>query len=86
MSLSTVQKWVLSTLSAITVLHMAVGLVIAAAVSERLDAKIGLLVIAGAFGVLAVVAALVIHKLHPLSPFLLLGLLPSLVGAWVIFG
>jgi hypothetical protein len=86
MSLSVVQRWVLSTLSAITILHMAVGLVIAAAVSDRLDAKIGLLVIAGAFGVLAVVAALLIHQKRPLSPFLLLGVIPSLVGAWVVFG
>jgi hypothetical protein len=86
MSIGTVQKWVLSTLAAITILHMSVGLVIAAVVSARIDAQIGLLVIAGAFGVLAIVAALLIHKRRPVSPWPLLGLLPSLVGAYLLFG
>ena len=86
MSIGTVQKWVLSTLAAITILHMSVGLVIAAVVSARIDAQIGLLVIAGAFGVLAIVAALLILKRRPVSPWPLLGLLPSLVGAYLLFG
>ncbi len=85
MSLSRVQRWVLSTLAATTILHMSAGLVVAAAFSTRLDAKIGLLVIAGAFGVLAVLAALVIHKQRLLSPWLVLGVLPSVIGAWFVF-
>jgi hypothetical protein len=85
MSLSRVQRWVLSTLAATTILHLAVGLVVAAAFSDRLDAKIGLLVIAAAFGVMAMLAALLVHKQRLLSPWLLLGILPSLVGAWIIF-
>ena len=36
--------------------------------------------IAGAFGVLAVAAGLAIHKRPLLTPWLLLGLLPALVG------
>ena len=85
MSLSGVQRWVLSTLAATTIMHLAVGLVVAAAFSDGLDEKVGLLVIAAAFGVIAIVAALLIHQRRPVSPWLLLGLVPSLVGAWWIF-
>lgn len=81
MSIGRVQRLVLSTLAATTILHFAVGLVVAAAVAERLDATIGLLVISAAFGVLAMVAALLIHRRRPVSPWLLLGLVPTLVGA-----
>lgn len=86
MSLGTVQKWVLSTLAAITILHMAAGLVVAAAYVDKQSSKIGLLVIAGVFGVLAIEAALVIHKHRPVSWWLLLGLVPALAGAYFIFG
>jgi hypothetical protein len=85
MSLSRVQRWVLSSLAATTILHLSFGLVVAAAFSERLDAQIGLLVIGAAFGVIAFVAALVIHQHRLLSPWLLLGVVPSLLGALYIF-
>lgn len=85
MSLSRVQRWVLSTLVATTILHLSAGLVVAAAFSDRLDAKIGLLVIAAAFGVVAILAALLVHRQRLLSAWLLLGIVPSLVGAWLIF-
>ena len=85
MSLSGVQRWVLSTLAATTIMHLAVGLVVAAAFSDGLDEKIGLLLIATAFGVIAMVAALLIHEKRPVSPWLLVGLVPSLVGTWWIF-
>ena len=85
MSLSTVQKWVLSTLAATTIMHLAIGLVVAAAFSDGLDEKIGLLVIGAAFGIVAMVAAMIIHGKRPVSPLLLLGFGPSLVGAWWIF-
>ena len=85
MSLSTVQRWVMSTLAATTILHLAIGLMITAAYSERQDGKIGLLAIATAFGVMAVGAALVIHKHRVLSPWLALGLLPTAVGALFVF-
>jgi hypothetical protein len=85
MSIGTVQKWVLSSLAALTIMHLAIGIVVAAAFSVRLDAQIGLLLIAGAFGVIAIIAALLIHQHRLLSPWLLLGLVPSVVGAFVIF-
>jgi len=87
MSLGTVQRWVLSTLAATTIAHLAAGLVVAAVFVDetRLDSQIGLLVIAGAFGVIAVLSVLVIHQHRLVSPWLLLGLLPTLVGAYFIF-
>ncbi len=85
MSLSSVQRWVLSTLAATTILHLSVGLVFAAVFSDRRDSQIGLLVIAGVFGLLAIEAALVVHRHRLVSAWLLLGLVPALVGGYVLF-
>jgi len=84
MSLGTVQRWVLSTLAATTIMHLAVGLVVAAVFIDRQSSKIGLLVISAAFGVLAIEAALLIHRHRPLSWWLLLGLVPTLVGCYIV--
>jgi len=84
-SLTSVQRWVMSSLAAVTLLHMSAGIVVAACFSSRTDAKVGLLLIGAAFGVLAVVAAMAIHRRNPLSPWLLLGLLPAAVGAVVLY-
>lgn len=87
MSLEGVQKWVLSVLAATTIAHMAGGLVIAALYVEdgRTDAQIGLNVLAGAFGVLTVAVFRAIHQWKPLSPWLLLGVLPTVAGLWLTF-
>ena len=85
MSLSQVQKWVLSTLAVTTILHMSAGLVLAASAVGTLDARIGLLVIAGLFGVASVAAGLAIHQQRILSWWLLLGWAPTLVGAYLLF-
>lgn len=86
MSLSQVQKWVMSTLAVSTVFHMAGGVVLAAYVNDRTPNQIGLLVVSALFGMLGIVAGLLIHGRRPLSPWLALGLLPAAIGAWVIFG
>jgi hypothetical protein len=86
MTLSSVQRWVMSTLAVSTLLHMAGGLVLAAAYVDERSSKIGLLVISGAFGVLAWAAGLLIHGRSVVHPLLLLGLLPPVLGAWWIFG
>lgn len=85
-SLERVQKWVLSTLAVTTILHLSAGLVVAAAVmnDDRVAARVGLVVLAGAFGVVAVASGLAIHRHRLLTWWLLLGLLPVLVGAFVI--
>ncbi|WP_239456587.1 hypothetical protein [Nocardioides solisilvae] len=83
-SLGRVQRWVLSTLAVTTILHLSLGLVVAAAYVPETSGKVVLCVIAGAFGVIAVIAGLVIHGRRPLTPWLLLGLLPTLVGLLVV--
>jgi hypothetical protein len=85
MSLTSVQRWVMSTLVAITILHLSAGLVVAAYFVQPQSSKIGLLVISGVFGMLAIEAAVLIHRHRPVTAWVLFGLIPPLVGAWVIF-
>ena len=85
MSLTSVQRWVMSTLAASTGLHLSGGLVLAARYVDPQSSKIGLLLISGAFGVLAMAGALLIHRSRLPHPLLLVGLLPALVGGWWIF-
>lgn len=86
MSLSTVQKWVMSTLAVTTALHLVVGIVIAAAFVDttRTGAQEGLLVIAGVMGVLGVAAGFLIHQRSPVTPWVLLGALPAVAGALLV--
>lgn len=87
-SLTHVQRWVTSTLAVLTIAHLAAGLVLAAleTPASATAARIGLNVIAGAFGVLAVAAGLTIHRRSALSPWLLVGLLPAGIGLWLALG
>ncbi len=75
----------MSALAVTTLAHLAGGLVISAiyVADDRLDAQIGLNVLAAAFGVCAVTLALAIHRKTLLSPWLLLGLLPGVLGLWL---
>lgn len=77
-----VQTWVMSALVVTTILHLAGGLLVAAWFidPEQTVPRAGLSVIAGAFGVLAVAAGLAIHRRPLLSPWLLLGLVPAVIG------
>ncbi|NYD56639.1 CHASE2 domain-containing sensor protein [Nocardioides marinisabuli] len=81
-SLGRVQQWVMSVLVTTTILHLSVGLVLAAWVIDQDDLVpvVGLEVIAGIFAVIAVGLARAIHRLPVLSPWLLLGVVPTLVG------
>ena len=84
-SLSRVQQWVLSTLAVTTILHLSAGLVLAAMFLDDRgrSSQIGLDVIAGIFGVLAVAAARAIHRRPILTPWLLVGVVPGVVGVWL---
>jgi hypothetical protein len=85
--LTHVQRWVMSVLATTTILHLSVGLVLAAVLPDDMKtaSRIGLCVIAGAFGVIAVACGMLIHKQRMPSPWLLLGTLPGIVGvAWVL--
>lgn len=88
MSLDNVQRWVLSALAATTILHLSGGLVLAAMYvdEDRLDAQVGLNVLGAAFGVVAVAAARAIHGRSLASPWLLLGLVPGILGLWLTLG
>mgnify|MGYP003296048525 CR=1 FL=1 len=70
---------------AIFLVNLAVGLVLAALFLDvpRLSSQIGLNVIAAAFGIIAVAAGLAIHRRSVLSPWVLLGTIPGIVGIWV---
>jgi hypothetical protein len=85
--LSNVQRWVMSILVVTTILHFSGGLAIAAMVvdQDRLDARVGLNVLAAVTGVLAVAAGRAIHRKQVLSAWLVLGLVPALVGAALTF-
>ncbi len=85
-SLGNVQRWVMSVLAVTTIMHLSAGLVVAAVFIDdtRQGARIGLNVIALAIGVLGVVSARVIHHKQPLSPWLLFGLVPGVVGLWIV--
>ena len=82
MHLEPVQKWVLSALAFTTIIHLSVGIVIAALYldDDRASARIGLNVIAAAFGIIAVAAARAIHRKALLSWWLLFGVIPGVVG------
>ncbi len=88
MSLEPVQRWVLSVLAATTIGHLAAGLVIAALYVEesRTDAQVGLSVVAGAFGIIAVAVFRAIHQKKLVSPWLVLGLVPTVVGLFLVLG
>ena len=77
----------MSILAVTTIGHLAAGVAVVAVFIDdsRLDARIGLNLIAGVIGVLAVAAGLMIHRKSPLSWWLLVGLLPMLVGLWFTF-
>jgi len=85
MSMSSVQRWVMSALAVTTIGHFAAGLVIAAVFLDRgIGSQVGLDVIAGVVGVLGVAAGFMIHQKNPLTPWLALGLLPAAVGLYFI--
>lgn len=86
-NLSRVQRWVMSALAVTTIFHLVMGLIIAALFLDdpRPGARVGLCLIAGAFGVIAVAVAMLIHGRKPLTPWLLVGLIPSAVGIGLIY-
>ena len=75
----------MSVLAATTILHFAAGLVVAAVFMDesRLGARIGLNIIAAIIGMLAVATGRLIHAKSPLTPWLLVGLIPAAVGLWL---
>lgn len=87
-ALSNVQRWVMSVLAVFTIAHLSVGMVLASLIvqSSATASRVGLNVIAGVFGVVGIAVGFAIHKKPPLTPWLLLGLIPMVVGLWVTLG
>ena len=84
--LTQVQRWVMSVLAATTILHLAGGLAIAAYFLDVQGDRILLDCIAGFTGVVAVAAFRGIHGKQIPSAWLLVGLLPGLVGLAFVLG
>jgi hypothetical protein len=86
MAMGAVQRWVMSALAVTTIGHFAAGLVLAAIFMDDAEqvARVGLVVIAGVVGVMGVAAGFLIHQRSALTPWLVLGLLPLVVGLWFV--
>ena len=84
--LTSVQRWVVSVLAVTTILHLSAGLVVAAYFldEDEVAARVGLCVIAGAFGVVAAGVGRLIHQKPIASTWLLLGLVPGVVGVALV--
>lgn len=80
--LTQVQRWVVSVLAVTTILHLSVGLVIAAFFidEDAVASRVGLCVIGGLFGVVAAGVGRLIHQKPIASAWLAVGFLPGLVG------
>jgi hypothetical protein len=84
--LARVQKWVMSTHAVTTILHLALGLVLAGVMLDGpTSSAIGLTVVGGLFGAVAVAVARGIHGKRILSTWLALGAIPTLVGILLIY-
>jgi len=85
-SLTKVQRWVMSVLAGTTILHFAAGLVLAAVFMDepRHGARIALVSMAAIIGMLAVATGRLIHGRSPFTPWVLLGLIPAIVGFWLV--
>ena len=85
--LNRVREWVTSALAVTTVFHLSVGLSIAAIFmnDDKVAAKIGLNVIGAILLIAGIGGARVIHHKRPLSAWLVLGVVPALVGLYLSF-
>ena len=81
-----VQRWVVSVLAVVTILHLSVGLVLGAFFLDdsATVSRFGLCLIGGLFGVVAAGVGRLIHQKPIASPWLALGFVPGLVGIVVL--
>ena len=84
MQIEQVQRWVMTALMMTTALIFASGLSLLAGQADRAGAEPGLLIIAAVVGIVAVAAARIIHQRSVLTPLLVLGALPAVVGWYLI--
>ena len=88
MSTEQVQRWVISLL-VFAISAFPIGGLIAATYAElnrgRHGAAVGLMIMAGVIGVLAIGAIRIIHKRSVASPLLILGVVPASIAAYFLF-
>ncbi|KRF17681.1 hypothetical protein ASG90_04795 [Nocardioides sp. Soil797] len=84
MRVEQVQRLVMSVLLATVGFIFAGGLCLLAAVADRPGARPGLLVVAGFVGVLTMAGIRTINQRSIVTPWLAVGLLPSVIGAWFL--
>jgi hypothetical protein len=78
-----VQRWVMSALLVTVTSVFAGGLALLSATSVQAGARPGLLLIAVVVGVMGIVGVRVIHAKTLVTPWLLAGVLPALLGWFV---
>lgn len=87
MDISQVQRWVLSiVVIGVVGLHSAAMAAAPMAFNSGVaGAKPALLIISGAFGMIAVIAARMIHKKSPVTPLLIFGWIPAAIFFFIYF-
>ena len=83
MEIERVQRWVMSALLLTVMLIFAGGLALLSTSSSQAGARPGLLTMAAVVGVLGVLGVRVIHSKSLLTPWLVVGLLPAVLGWWL---
>ena len=83
MEVERVQKWVMSGMLVTVAFIFAGGMALLSSTSIQVGARPGLLVMAVIVGLLGILGVRVIHAKSLLTPWLLAGLLPALLG-WLI--
>jgi hypothetical protein len=78
-----VQRWVMSALLVTVAAIFAGGMALLSSTSVQAGARPGLLVVSAVVGVLGIVGVRVIHAKSLLTPWLLAGLLPAVLG-WLV--
>lgn len=84
MQVERVQRWVMSTLLTTVLFIFAGGLAILSGhLPDQHGARVGLPVLAGVIGVSAILGVRIINGRRLLTPWLLLGVLPAVIGWYV---
>lgn len=79
-----VQRRVASVLIITTLVHLTVGLILAADFvdDDRLDAQLGLILLGAAFYIVGIAAVRGINKKSLITPWMLTAVIPVVVGTW----
>jgi hypothetical protein len=83
MEVERVQRWVMSALLVTVLFIFAGGMAILSGYSEQPGARPALLVVSSVVGVIAILGVRVIHAKPLLTPWLLAGFLPAVLG-WLL--